>query len=383
MEETINIPQASDVSETSVSAAADSQDSVSASAGHTTDSPIARTAEDLTGGVRRIGTRDTQLEQEDRNEKSALETEEEHWREIIRFARTQEILYSRLIGVETDEDRKKVNLITSIYGIRVVIPESQYFMPGFDFGASYAAMPESDRLKRRITMARYQMGARICFVIAGGLRGIQRTRLREEDVLPGQSPYEYAVIGSRVQAMQLLQDIWFFHKNRKPDSGAEPRTVQPGDAAVANVLSVREDGVRVECLGVESFISAFELSGLRYVTNCQNEVKPGDTIRVRIKSLHVSHDPDSVYMSVSGRLYDSGYAGHALKKMRVSGWYIGVVRSYNGNSGFYTINLNNGASAAVRRDWVHGSMPLHPGDTVSVQVIRILNGHVLGRAIRM
>ncbi len=382
MEDIINSAQAPDVSGAVSSDPADRQDQL-AEAAAASVSVREQTPSDLTDGLRRIGTKDEELELEDRNEKSALEAEEEHWREIIRFARTQEILYSRLIGVEPDEDKKTVNLITSICGIRVVIPESEYFMPGFDFGASYSAMTESDRLRRRIVMARYQMGARICFVIAGGMNGVQRTRLREEDVLPGQSPYEYAVIGSRVQAMNLLQDIWFFHRKRKNGAGSRPREVQAGDAAEANVLSVREDGVRVECLGVESFISAFELSGIRYVTNCQNEVKPGDRIKVRIKSLHVSRDPDSVYMSVSGRLYDSGLAGHVLKTMRVSGWYIGVVRSFNGNTGFYTISLNNGASAAVRRDWVQGNMPLHPGDTVSVQVIRILNEHVLGRAVRM
>ena len=328
--------------------------------------------------LQQVGTLAPELERASTKVKSQAEIEEENWQMIRRFQRTQELLYSRIIGVEPGNSEDTFLIITSIFGMRVAIPD-EYFFVEYErqFGANFKDLPDREKYRIKYYAASRQIGARICFLITNATR----ERIADDGYDNWQSNYTYGIVGSRVAAMELLRDIWFFHKRRRADNRRNARTVKEGDYTKANVLYVREDGVRVECFGVETYISAFELSGLRYVTDCRDEVKPGDVINVRVRRVHMNGD--DVYVSVSGRLYDVGYTSRNIKSMKVSGFYSGVVRNYNNNSGYYTINLDNGVIAAVHRDSIQGGNALEQGDEVYVRVRNIYDEIVVGDAYKI
>lgn len=325
-----------------------------------------------------VGTIAPELERPNIRNKTSEEIEEENWQMIRRYERSKELLYSRIIGVEPGGSGSGFYVITSVHNMRVIIPDSEFFPADYDFtvmfGNAFNNLTARERRAAKFSAVSRMIGARICLVITNAVREKENRNTSAGDG----SGYTYGIIGSRAEAMKLLQDIWFFHKNRRPDNPVSPRSVQAGDVTKANVLYVRENGVRVECFGVETYISAPELSGIRFVTNCHDEVKPGDVIDVMVRNVTVKND--KVTVSVSKRQFDSGFSNANIRNIKQRGIYAGVVRSYNPNNGYYTVYLENGVMAAVHNDRIHGAVSLDLGDAVAVRISNVYSEHVVGDA---
>lgn len=327
-------------------------------------------------------------------------TEEANYRYLQVCANSKEIIYGVVMGCFYSKEKTK-NLLTGkeIDGriivnvtipncpeMHVYIPEEEYFMNYNDFGNIYENLSESEKIERRKKFINDQIFARIPIIITK----CGRTKINEKGALDAwQNPYTYAIAGSRKQAMLMLQHIWFFDTN--PNS---PH-INKDDVYRANVLQVWENATRVECCGVESIIRNYDLTGRQMIDNAREYVENGDQILVKPMKMYVHrkdeinpetgkpYGEDSVYMSVSGRLYDTGYKPKELSSVVVGGMYGGVVASYNSNNNHYTINLLNGVRAAVRRDLVIGKRNLTRGDKVIVRVIKIFDSYVEGSAKRM
>ena len=327
-----------------------------------------------------VGTIVPELERSNVRSKTSAEIEEENWQMIRRYERSRELLYSRIIGVEPGGSGSGFYVITSVHSMRVIIPDSEFFPADYDFtvmfGNAFNNLTARERRAAKFSAVSRMIGARICLVITNAAREKENSNTDSGD----ESGYTYGIIGSRVEGMKLLQDIWFFHKNRRLDNPGTPRSVQAGDVTKANVLYVRENGVRVECFGVETYISAPELSGIRFVTNCHDEVKPGDVIDVMVRNVTVKND--KVTVSVSKRQFDSGFSNANIRNIKQRGIYAGVVRSYNPNNGYYTVYLENGVMAAVHHDRIHGVVSLDLGDEVAVRISSVYSEHVVGDAYK-
>ena len=307
------------------------------------------------------------------------EAEDETWRLIQRYKDNRQIIHSRLIGVERVE--KNVYMITSFRGMRIVIPYFEYFAD--DFVLPAAADPENDteaaKLNRIARTAGYQLNCEIPFIIMG----CSRERLEDSsEVVYGQLPYKYTIVASRRRALNAYKNHYFLQK-----SGP---LVKRGSVVKPRVISVSEGTVRVECLGVDTSIYAFDLSGKEFVDDCRNFVHPGDTLVARVSKLYINEEEDekgnivrTPHLSVSPRLFDIGATGRNLNEMRVNGLYLGTVRSQNKSNGVYTVILDNQVIAAVARDSVIGGRPLFIGDRVSIRVRQVLDSYVRGIALKL
>ena len=302
---------------------------------------------------------------------SVKEIENDIFNDLKRYQRQGEILWGTVYGVEPNE-RFGEAIISVLYnGVRISIPAHEYFEDTYNFGVTYKDMTEQQKMHRQMLAVRYQIGAEVCFVV----KGVTREKIKDDDLF--EDEYDIFAIGSRKEAMAKIRDIWFYHKNRKATTKTPPRTVSIGDQVDAHVLQVREDMTVVECFGVETRIDNYNLNN-SIVTDCTDFVKPGDTIRVRVRKLHIS--PNSVYLLVSGRLNDST---KLIRAMKPKSTYLGKVAKYNDKSKFYTVTLKNGVNAAVRTRNVQGEVDLSIGDTVAVTVTSIRPTYVVGLAMKI
>lgn len=325
-----------------------------------------------------VGTKSGEIEAEEALIKSDKEILDETYRDLVRAQRTGEYLMGEVFMVEPESDAFKNHAVIDVLynGVKVMIPDTVYFEDTYDFGSTYATLSERKKTARRAVAARYQTGAKVYFVVSAVSR--------EEVTLPsGEKRSVVIAVGDRKTAMAKVRDTYFFHRNRTSERRA-PRNVAAGDLARAHVLAVREDVALVECLGVETRIDAFNLTDEKIIENCQDYTRPGDTLRVRIRKLHVeAHDDnpkaDRVYLTVSGRLNEST---DALLTMRQRTYVAGTVEFYNRDKDLYTIKLKNGVTAVVRAADVRGEIDLNPGDRVNVFVTAILEKYVVGRAAK-
>ena len=319
-----------------------------------------------------MGVKSDEIIEKESLEKTEEEKELATFRLLNSLARNKDIAWGEIYGVEPIDalsgsigSRFAVALIFN--GAKILIPEKEYFEPTYDFGSDYFTLSESMKANRRNAAAKYQIGARIPFTVAAaGKREITEGEFEGENAI--------FAVGSRREAMRILRDMFFVHKDH-PETPS--RTVKVGYLAWANVVGVREDYVVVECLGVETRIDAYNLNN-EYVENCNDFVKPGDRLKVRVRKVYVNDD--DVYLTVSGRLND---ASKAINDIKLRGTYLGVVDHYNKSNNFYTISLKNGVSASVRADQVQGEVELTNGDNVSVLVTRIMPTYVIGMARKL
>ena len=320
-----------------------------------------------------VGIESAEIQRQDALEVSTGEMEDRLYRDLQRYQRTKALLWGEVYGVEESDVLKDHCLVAVLWnGMKVSIIDDEYFEPEFDFGRSYPAMDDHDKMRRRRTVAEYQIGARVCFIILG----VSRTRITDGEF---ENEYEYHIIASRRQGMAILRDIWFLHRNRK-DDGREPRSVSPGDIIRnGHVISVNERYALLECLGVETRVEAYNLTNKDVVENCMDFVHPGDVIPVRVRKLYLN-DGDRIHLSVSGRLNNSS---KLINTMRVNAAYLGHVDHYNKAKDRYTIVLRNGVYASASSSQVIGNVILIPGDKVSVRVSAIRDGYVIGSVMKL
>lgn len=322
---------------------------------------------------------------------SPEEQEEREWYELKNLAKAHSLVWGKIAGVQNGFGETGVGLyvivtIPKFQNKQVLIAEKDFWLDSQNFGKSYDGLSKRDQETRRMNAVTYHFGARIPFFI----RTLSRTKVKDDYEIY-QTPYKYTIVGDRKSAMTYLQNYWFF--NKRADNGM---MIRMDGTYGANVLQVRPEGVKVECCGVETYISAYELSGKKYIENCYDFCKPGDKIPVRIQKLHVhkagepivtgrrgstakTYPVNTVYLTVSGRLFDIGFTPKNLALMSTGGIYLGSVRSYNKTTGVYSINLANGVTGTVQASRVAGDVNLDIGDRVYFTVMEKKESYVRGR----
>lgn len=319
-----------------------------------------------------VGKLSSEIESERSFEKSEKEIEGEVYKELKKYEKNGEVLWGKVYSVDRADEKSNRFFISVLFkNTKVSIPDHMYFESTFDFGRNYQnVMNEEEKLNYRMAMARYQLGAKVCFCIEKAARS---------KILKGEFKGEYAttVIANRNKAMEVLRNIYFFHKGRTRSASLTPRSVVVGDVIEnAHVLAVKEDSVLIEACGIETRIDAYNLNK-DFVDNCKKFVSPGDTIPVRVRKLHINED--TVYMSCSGRLNN---VSKMILTMKPGDTLLGVVDRYNKEKGIYTVILNNGVSASCAAYTVKQRIPLAIGDNVWVTVTDVIEeaGFVTGHA---
>lgn len=297
------------------------------------------------------------IKKEYRNVKSKKELDNDFFKKLSNYKKTNEILWGRVSSTRMSDEGDIPYVIVLWNGYEVLIPLEWYFLPEFNFGKTFASSNKAEKLKRMKKMVEYQFSAIVCFTVKG----------LSWDVDPTTDETVISVIGNRVEAMKKLQDIYFIDgKTRKP--------IKVGDIInETHVLAVKEENVLVECRGVETRISAYYLNN-EFVKNCNDYCKPGDTIATKVKTIGVDTNK-GVYLSLTGRLTESS---NSIKKMKVGQYITGYVDTYNKKKHVYTINLINGVKATVHQKVVMGNLELVPGDRVTVRVIKLFDNFVVG-----
>lgn len=334
------------------------------------------------------------------NRVSMDEAEANNWKEIKGFVNNKSIVWGILTSVQKGLSD---NLTDGLYAIvtmpkfpdmQVIIGEDDYWMPTQNFGTQYNSLSKTRQFEKRQRTMEFQIGSRIPMFITTA----EKKRVQENDYDSWQTPYTYTIIGNRRKAMEFYQRFWFFSDDTN-------KKVNKDDTYIANVLQIRPNGVKVECLGVETYISAYELSGRQVVTDCTNcyidgnKLSIGSKLSVKISKLHIHHkgDPimdkfgkktdkfeleDWVYLAVSGRLFDRGYTPKLLKTVTVGSKQLGYVSSVNTRTHNYRILLANGIEAIVNeRDLINCSR-FDRGDRVLVTITEKLDTFVRGRATK-
>lgn len=303
---------------------------------------------------------DDVVAQDERNE---LAKKEKIYRQLLAFKDSKEPLWATISASEYNYDKNgKKNMVGAICywnGQRIVIPDAWFFTKDTVYPKGYETKSKEEQLEDRQLMISREIGARVCFTIEG----------------IGKSDKGYDIMGNRLDALKRLQDYYFYHKIYK-DSKVE---VHKGDLTKARVLSVRSYQVLVECLGVETYIDAFNLSN-DAVDSCRDVVAPGDVIDVRIRKLHLNEDnPEKgVYLTVSGRI---DITPEDLEKMRVDSCYSGFIKGFNKTNNCYTVRLKNGVNASVLKQNVYKNLSLVRNDAVVVRVTKKEDEFVKGLII--
>ncbi|MBR3251669.1 MAG: S1 RNA-binding domain-containing protein [Erysipelotrichaceae bacterium] len=317
------------------------------------------------------GVKSDEIKQNEMKEIPSLDINDEKeiatLEDLKEFMEKKQILWGEVYGVDDGVGPLAGHVIMSVMynGIRIQIPDQVFFEKNYNLGSDYNSLPEfapegkQCKYKRRKDRGQYYNGARICFII----KAVSRDMI-EDGYFEGE--YEPNVFASRIEAMEKLREI-YFGKNSE-------YKVEVDAITTANVLTVRPDRVRIECLGVESSVDAHNLSD-EPVENCEDVVQTGDKIKVRIRKIY----PDDNYIAVTGRLKD---INKMINSMMIGSSYLGYVDKFNPKDNTYKITLKNGVQASVKQDLVRGNEKLIKGDRVSVRVTEIKPTFVIGLALK-
>lgn len=306
------------------------------------------------------------------SETSEAEKEEAEWRLITRLARTKGIVWTSVDGIEETGRKSKSLLFTArVHGERIAIPEALFWMPDTTFGSHYAEKDEAVKFQTRKDAARRRIGSTIPVIITRAERDTVHAKYSDG------SEYTYhrsGLLGSRVDAMLMLQEHWFH-----PDLAKHPeladREIRKGDIFErAEVLSVREDSVTVELFGVETTMHLYDAGGKEYLEDCQEKYHPGDQVRVMVTGIRHSVVKDAsekdraiVNLFASARRAEIRFDAKAFAEVQVGGIYFGTV-SHMSKAGRYIVILKNGVTAFINPAAVVGRIMLNPGDRVTVEV---------------
>ena len=314
--------------------------------------------------IKTIGVESEELIQQ--RLKEERNTEEETYNQLLEYKKNKTILWAEVYSSEIDTRLGIVGILALWNGFRICIPDKMYFLDSYQFSLDYKTLKPEEKVVVRQRFASYQIGAHVCFTI---------TAIDRKPKESGEG-YIYGVIGNRIEALNILQDIYFKHK--KYNVG-KPVDIQVGDLAEAHVLSVSSRYAVVETLGIETRIDAFNLSN-EYVDDCHEIVKPGDTLKVRIRKLHINEGNEPTYLTVSARLNKTP---DAISGMKIGSTYLGVVNKFNKETSVYTVRLKNGVNASVFENNVMNHQKLFSGDSVIVLVTEIEKEYVKGSVMKI
>lgn len=262
------------------------------------------------------------------------------------YKRTNKILYGTVEQVVGED---KLFVVVDFDGIDVLIPDESFFPKDYEFGKDYAKYNDERKLSKRKISARFRIGSTTPFTIDA----IQRP----------DSSKEFALIGNRVKALSMIKHEYFSKGSTRV--GAEVK---------ANVLAVFENFVLVECLGIETRLSAYNLTDTTVVDNCTRYCHSGDVLDVRIKKIKKNSE-DDIYLAVSGRL---NKGAKYIKDMNVGDAFMGYVDGYNKEKRIYTIKTKKGTNVSVHAMSVISRGGLNRGDKVAGVIKAKENDYIIG-----
>ena len=297
--------------------------------------------------------------------RSREQIEDDEWADIRKHVRSHGIYWGIVRGVQEEPNYNSFSIITTVYGHIVKIAESTFLTLDMLKKDRYfeAQTPAVQKDMRRRRLESY-IGAQIPFTVIFA----NRKRVEDEGSIRGYY-YKYLIGGSRVAAMDILQDYWFFHEKRR-FSKTKIEPVREGMVFDnVKVLTAHEHGITVELCGVETYIERFELITTKYMENAGDEYHPGDLISVLLTKIRINTDPNLprvvLRASVRRLLEDDGRA--IFEDIAVGGLYRGTVSRISSN-GNYVILLDLGVTCVVKPSEVEGRVPLDIGNTVTVRV---------------
>lgn len=319
-----------------------------------------------------IGERNPELSSNE-NEK------EENFYKLRENIKRGVIYWGTVIGYEVQEDtrvqgedRPTSILVKVKYGDEeVYIPDAEYFEPTFKFSHDDSKLSRTELKNEKIKRIQYQLDAEVCFVITYADRKEAPAEIQE---LTGYK-YEHQILGSRKKAMEVLRDYYFYQRKDKN----YPATAKVGDVVNAHVISVRDNMVVVECLGIETRLDEFELSN-EVVNNCNDYAKAGDILPVTITKIHLNDEPNKIpYVKVTAR---SGVFNSNLAKIKAGNVYKGKVSHRNKLKQLYSVVLNNGVVVTVPEKSVVGGLELDRNDNVVVHIRVVKGAYIMGTAYK-
>lgn len=178
------------------------------------------------------------------------------WQHINSSKERKKILTEEIIAMETvDMNGKNINCAILKYGgIRILIPASEL----------------NNERKNNKLMVRNMIGTKIRFV-----------------VVEVEREYEKAV-GSRIKALELLQDINF-------------KRYEKGDVIDADIIEVHKKYLKLECLGTDILIRAKDLQ-YGYVDDVTEIYEKNEKIKVLVKE--IDNESKNLKVSVKDLLRD-------------------------------------------------------------------------------
>lgn len=241
---------------------------------------------------------------------------------------SHEVLSGTVCGFEEIDGRNPL-CIVEYEGARIIVPASEMFMDGLQEGC--APSPEMLRRIKRL------LGAKIRFV----LLGIDREN--------------EAAVGSRREAMLKLQSKYY-----------KTGRVRPGALITCSVISVGNNSVIVDALGVDSMIPASRLTWEWY-SDISEIFAPGDEVIAKV--LETLTDPDTGRYRV--RLSAKAAAPNpdlpSLRKLVPGCNYYATVTGYDKRMVF--LRLQVGANA-ISNVWMSKDIPAR-SDTVCFQLTAV------------
>lgn len=282
-----------------------------------------------------------------------------------------EILWGTVAGIRPYDNRKNAfYVVCNFDDIEVIIPEEWYFPKDWKFGLNYLKLDDEAKCNWRKKSVIEAFGAKICFCLTGVYEHKLDSEFNKATVI--------WCMANRLMAMEALQDIYFFHKNRVKEE-KEPITIEKDTPVEAFVMGVREDLVFLSVLGCIDIRLDSYLMCNEYLDNCRDKYKAGDIVTMYVQDIKTNED-GQLKIKVTGR---SDEVNKQIALMTVGTVYMGNVTKYSPKTENYTVTLANGVKAIVPASRVQNSYKLNYGDRVSVVIYQILPNFVQGNAIKL
>ncbi len=234
--------------------------------------------------------------------------------ELLTSQIRRRLLTGRIGGVERTESGTTVAVV-DYKGYRVVIPISEMMILSKKQAADAS---DSELNLRRQKVLSGMLGAEIDFIV----RGV--------------SDDEPVAVASRKEAMLIKRRKFYVDKDV-----TDKTVIYPGRIVQARILSVYEKGIHIEAFGAECTVFNRDLSW-DWIGDARDKYSVGETILVRISSVHIDTDGDISIEAEVKSLEENG-ARSNLSKCKVQSKYAGTVIDIV--RGMPRIRLLNGANA--------------------------------------
>lgn len=254
--------------------------------------------------------------------------------DLIGSLRSKRILNGTIQGVETSAGTGEPRAVIYYGGFKVLIPSTEAVNPPKDF---------RDRSKNEIYryLLTKRLGAEVDFLVKGF----------DQD--------SGIVAASRKEAMAMKRRQYYFSKDREGNN-----LLYEDCTAEARVISVIRAGAFVELFGVETYISARELSYQRLI-DATTEFHPGQRVLVKILALDKS-DPENIRVRLSVKQTQTNPYDSALLKYAIGSHYVGTVSVMNPNGVF--VSLEGGVDCLCQ--YPRRGVPVR-GSRVTVRILHI------------